>query len=109
MKTILEAQLLSVQLTKVDRNTYAKAFIAQAPDGIGEALASVMQIGIAEENADAVFNYVNSQGIQFGDTVRLHVKAVRGAQNAIRNVIESIEVINVPRQQPTKEQAKAAG
>lgn len=93
MLMTLETRLLSVQITKVDRNTYAKAFIAGEPDGVTEALSSVTQMNILEEKADEIFNYLNSRGVQFGDTVRLKVRAVRGSQNTVKNVIESIEAI----------------
>lgn len=99
MLMTLETRLLSVQITKVDRNTYAKAFIAGAPDGVSEALSSVTQMNILEEKADEIFNYVNSRGVQFGDTVRLKVRAVRGSQNTVKNVIEEIEAIGASKQQ----------
>lgn len=97
----LETRLISVQITKVDRNTYAKAFIANSPDGQTEALAAITSMNIIEEKADEIFHYVNSVGIQFGDTVRLHIRAVRGSQNSVKNIIEKIEAINAPKPTPT--------
>lgn len=96
MQMLMEAQLLSVQLIKVDGNIYAKAFVASAPDGKSETIASVASMNLVEENAEAIFNYVQDQGIQLGEKVRLSIKAVRGSQNTVRNVIESIERLSRP-------------
>lgn len=108
MQMLMEAQLLSVQLIKVDGNTYAKAFVASSPDGKSEAIASVASMNLVEENAEQIFRYVNEQGIQLGEKVRLLIKAVRGSQNTVRNVIENIE--RIPRQAaaaPTQQAAQA--
>lgn len=108
MKMTLEAKLLNVQITKVDRNVYAKCFIANDPDTENEALASIVSMNIVEENADSVFAYVNTQGIQFGDKVRLYIKPVRGAQNTVRNVVERIEAIQAPAKQAHVQQTTSA-
>ena len=109
MQMLMEAQLLSVQLIKVDGNTYAKAFVASSPDGKSEAIAAVASMSLVEENAESIFRYVQEQGIQLGEKVRLSIKAVRGAQNSVRNVIESIERLARPagQAQPVAQQAQA--
>lgn len=99
MQMLMEAQLLSVQLIKVDGNTYAKAFVASSPDGKSEAIAAVASMNLVEENAESIFRYVQEQGIQLGEKVRLSIKAVRGAQNSVRNVIEKIERLRPAGQQ----------
>lgn len=107
MQMLMEAQLLSVQLIKVDGNTYAKAFVASSPDGTSEAIAAVTSMNLIEENADTIFRYVQEQGIQLGEKVRLSIKAVRGSQNTVKNVIESIEALPRPAgQQHQPAQAK---
>ena len=107
MQMLMEAQLLSVQLIKVDGNTYAKAFVASSPDGTSEAIAAVTSMNLIEENADTIFRYVQEQGIQLGEKVRLSIKAVRGSQNSVKNVIESIEAMPRPSgQQHAQAQAK---
>lgn len=107
MQMLMEAQLLSVQLIKVDGNTYAKAFVASSPDGTSEAIAAVTSMNLIEENADTIFRYVQEQGIQMGEKVRLSIKAVRGSQNTVKNVIESIEALPRPAgQQHQPAQAK---
>lgn len=103
MQMLMEAQLLSVQLIKVDGNTYAKAFVAFSPDGKSEAIAAVTSMNLVEENAESIFRYVQEQGIQLGEKVRLSIKAVRGSQNTVKSVIESIERLVRPvaqQQQP---------
>ena len=107
MQMLMEAQLLSVQLIKVDGNIYAKAFVASSPDGTSEAIAAVTSMNLIEENADTIFRYVQEQGIQMGEKVRLSIKAVRGSQNTVKNVIESIEALPRPAgQQHQPAQAK---
>lgn len=107
MQMLMEAQLLSVQLIKVDGNTYAKAFVASSPDGTSEAIAAVTSMNLIEENAETIFRYVQEQGIQMGEKVRLLIKAVRGSQNTVKNVIESIEALPRPAgQQHQPAQAK---
>lgn len=93
MQMLMEAQLLSVQLIKVDGNTYAKAFVASSPDGTSEVISAVTSMNLIEEKADSIFRYVQEQGIQLGEKVRLSIKAVRGSQNSVKNVIESIEAL----------------
>ncbi len=109
MQMLMEAQLLSVQLIKVDGSTYAKAFVASSPDGKSEAIAAVTSMNLVEENAESIFRYVQEQGIQLGEKVRLSIKAVRGSQNTVKNVIESIERLARPtgQQQPAAQQAQA--
>lgn len=106
MQMLMEAQLLSVQLTKVDNNIYAKAFVASAPNGTSEAISSVTSMNLAEENAELIFRSVQEQGIQFGETVKISIKMVRGAQNSVRNIIEDIQRIARPgaQQQPAQAQ-----
>jgi len=107
MQMLMEAQLLSVQLIKVDGNTYAKAFVASSPDGKSEAISAVTSMNLIEENAESIFRYVQEQGIQLGEKVRLSIKAVRGSQNTVKNVIESIERLARPAaQQQQAAQAK---
>jgi len=102
MQMLMEAQLLSVQLIKVDGSTYSKAFVASSPDGKSEAIAAVTSMNLMEENAESIFRYVQEQGIQLGEKVRLSIKAVRGSKNTVKNVIESIERLARPsgQQQP---------
>lgn len=106
MQMLMEAQLLSVQLIKVDGNTYAKAFVASSPDGTSEAIASVASMSLVEDQAETIFRYVQENGIQLGEKVRLSIKAVRGAQNSVRNVIQSIE--RLPNQPAAQQQRPAA-
>lgn len=109
MQMLMEAQLLSVQLIKVDGSTYSKAFVASSPDGKSEAIAAVTSMNLLEENAESIFRYVQEQGIQLGEKVRLSIKAVRGSKNTVKNVIESIERLARPtgQQQPAAQQAQA--
>lgn len=93
MQFLMEAQLLSVQQVTVDGNIYAKAFVASSPDGNSEAIASVTSMNIAPDRAQELFRYVNEAGIQLAETVRLNIKAVRGSQNSVRNIIQGIERI----------------
>lgn len=109
MQMLMEAQLLSVQVIKVEGNTYAKAFVASSPDGKTEAIAAVTSMNLAEGNEDNIFRYVQEQGIQLGEKVRLSIKAVRGSKNTVKNVIESIERLARPsgQQQPAAQPAQA--
>lgn len=109
MQMLMEAHLLSVQLINVDGKTYSKAFVAASPDGKTEAIASVTSMNLVEENAESIFRYVKEQGIQFNEKVRLSIKAVRGSQNTVKNVVESIERLARPtgQQQPAAQQAQA--
>lgn len=109
MQMLMEAQLLSVQLIKVDGKTYAKAFVASSPDGTSEAIAAVTSMNLIEENAETIFRYVHEQGIQLGEKVRLSIKAVRGSQNTVKSLIESIEALPRPagqQQQPAQAKDK---
>lgn len=108
MQMLMEAQLLSVQLIKVDGKTYAKAFVASSPDGTSEAIAAVTSMNLIEENAETIFRYVQEQGIQLGEKVRLSINAVRGSQNTVKNVIESIEALPRPAGQQQQQQPAQA-
>lgn len=105
MQTQMQAMLLSVQKTVVDRNTYAKAFIALSPNGETDAISSVMQLSILEEKADQVFAGVMQQGIQLGEVVTVTTNIVRGAQNSVKQVVTDIQrLAKQPAAQPAQQQ-----
>lgn len=86
----IQAMLLSVQKTIVDRNMYAKAFIALPADNEKDAVTSVMQLGIQEDKAEEVFKYVVDNNIKLGELVNVDVTIVRGAKNSVKQVVTSI-------------------
>lgn len=102
----LQAMLLSVQKTIVDRNIYAKAFIALPADNEKDAVSSVMQLGIQEEKAEEVFKHVVDNGLKLGELVNVSVTIVRGAQNSVKQVVTAITSAQRPAQQ-VGQQARA--
>lgn len=96
----IQAMLLSVQKTVVDRNIYAKAFIALPADNEKDAVTSVMQLGIQEDKADEVFRHVIDNGLKLGELVNVSVTIVRGAQNTVKQVVTGITSAQRPVQQP---------
>jgi len=95
----LQAMLLSVQKTIVDRNIYAKAFIALPADNEKDAVSSVMQLGIEEDKAEEVFKQVIDNNLKLGELVNVGVTIVRGAQNSVKQVVTSITSAQRPAQQ----------
>ena len=102
----LQAMLLSVQKTIVDRNIYAKAFIALPADNEKDAVSSVMQLGIQEDKAEEVFKHVIDNGLKLGELVNVSVTIVRGAQNSVKQVVTAIASAQRPSQQ-VGQQARA--
>lgn len=94
----IQAMLLSVQKTVVDRNVYAKAFIALPADNEKDAVTSVMQLGIQEDKADEVFRHVIDNGLKLGELVNVSVTIVRGAQNSVKQVVTGITSAQRPAQ-----------
>jgi|LSQX01.1.fsa_nt_gb hypothetical protein len=92
----IQAMLLSVQKTVVDRNIYAKAFIALPADNEKDAVTSVMQLGIQEDKADEVFRSVIDSGLRLGELVNVDVTIVRGAQNSVKQVVTGISSAQRP-------------
>lgn len=92
----IQAMLLSVQKTVVDRNIYAKAFIALPADNEKDAVTSVMQLGIQEDKADEVFRSVIDSGLKLGELVNVDVTIVRGAQNSVKQVVTGISSVQRP-------------
>lgn len=100
----LQAMLLSVQKTIVDRNIYAKAFIALPADNEKDAVTSVMQLGIQEDKAEEVFKHVVDNGLKLGELVNVSVTIVRGAQNSVKQVVTAITSAQRPAQQAGPQQ-----
>lgn len=104
----LQAMLLSVQKTIVDRNIYAKVFIALPADNEKDAVTSVMQLGIQEDKAEEVFKHVIDNGLKLGELVNVSVTIVRGAQNSVKQVVTGITSAQRPAQaQAPQAQQKA--
>lgn len=95
----IQAMLLSVQKTVIDRNMYAKAFIALPADNENDALTSVMQLGIQEDKAEEVFRYVLDNNMKLGELVNVEVIIVRGAKNSVKQVVTAITSAQRPAQQ----------
>lgn len=102
----IQAMLLSVQKTVVDRNVYAKAFIALSADNEKDAVTSVMQLGIQEDKADEVFRHVIDNGLKLGELVNVDVNIVRGAQNSVKQVVTRITSAQRPAQVQPQQQAQ---
>lgn len=98
----IQAMLLSVQKTVVDRNIYAKAFIALPADNEKDAVTSVMQLGIQEDKADEVFRHVIDNGLKLGELVNVSVTIVRGGQNTVKQLVTAITSAQRPVQQPAQ-------
>ena len=100
----VEHPIIAVQVTQVDKKTYAKVFVGEEPQKEnGEAIAAVMNYPIREEHAAEVFAAV--QGLKMGDLVRLHVETARGGKQSMRPEVFHLEPVNQVK--PTQQQKTA--
>ncbi|MFT0212903.1 hypothetical protein VQ643_09855 [Pseudomonas sp. F1_0610] len=91
-RLIMEAPILGVQVTKVDDKVYAKVFVGEEPDGITEAVSSIMAMPILEGHADEVF--AASKDLELGELCRFHIETSRGGKQTVRNDVYKVEPVN---------------